>query len=175
MRCSVPCLNNVQRVRMIWCLIWIKYEPMYPKKRCVKDTRFLKAIVMKNSIRIEKDRSYLMRLSRSVCLGDIKSALPCWNNQGLDSGTVGHVFKMFFCRVARVLPTLVTKSMVQIGQCYATHVVVHAVFQSYYVPEEIIPRLEDYDEQKDIIQNISVTETTIKRVLHAKNLGSITL
>lgn len=62
----------------------------------------------------------------------------------------------------------------QVGLCYASHGAVLAVSRRGYVPGGTFPRLKDYDEQRTIIQNISVAEETILRDFECEELRSNT-
>lgn len=76
---------------------------------------------------------------------------------------------MFYSHAVRVLLDMVTETLVQVGQSYTLHEVVRAVFWSTYAPGEIVLPLKDYVEQRNIIESISVAESTIQRVFAWKN------
>lgn len=80
---------------------------------------------------------------------------------------------MFFSHAVKILLDLVTKTMVQVDQLHASHEVVLSVSQIGYVPDAIIPSLKDYDEQRNIIQNIPVGETTTRRFFACEEFESI--
>lgn len=50
-----------------------------------------------------------------------------------------------------------------------------AVYRSGCVPDGIVASLEDYDEQRNIFQNIPVAENAIQRALRTKNLRAMRL
>lgn len=81
--------------------------------------------------------------------------------------------KTFSSLAVKVLQDLITETMVQVGQCNASHEAVLALHRRGFVSGEVIPSLKDYDKHKYIIQNIVVAENTIQRVFACEEYGSI--
>lgn len=73
--------------------------------------------------------------------------------------------------VHAILLDLVTETVVQVCQVYASHEVVLAICQDSYVTGGIVPRLADHNEQRNIIQKIPM-ENTNQRVFVCKEFGS---
>lgn len=112
------------------------------KKSC-GNINFCKSVCNVRALRIEKDGSYLVRLSSSVSFGDIRSELSLRSNLKLDNGAVGRLFKIFSSHSVKVLLKLVSKTTVQVVQRHASHDVVLAVSQSGHVCVGIVSSLKD--------------------------------
>lgn len=76
---------------------------------------------------IDTNKSYSVKALWSVSLWDVGSMLTLRSNPGLDSDTVGRLFKMLLSYAVMVLLGLVAEMKVPVGQCYASHEIVLAV------------------------------------------------
>lgn len=77
-------------------------------------------------------------------------------------------FQKVSSHAVTVLLKLVTKTMVQVSQRYASHEAVIAISRTGSVPREIVPSLKYFDKQKNIIQSIFVAGTTIQPVFECE-------
>lgn len=80
----------------------------------------------------------------------------------LDRGAFERMIKMFYSHAAKAPPNLVTTKTLKVDQSYVSYEAVLAVFRCNYIPSRSVPSLKSYNEQRSIIQNIPVWETTIQ-------------
>lgn len=65
-----------------------------------------------------------------------------------------------------------TGTMVQMGKLFASQEIVLAVIRIRYMRGEIFSSLKVYNEQRNIIHNVSVAKHFIQRVLACEKYGS---
>lgn len=94
----------------------------------------------------------------------MKSELLLGNIPNLQIANVNRILKTFFGDAVEFQLDLVTERLLQVDQPYASHKVVLAVSRSYLLPGGIVPSLKDYDEDRNIVQNIFVVVKSIPRV-----------
>lgn len=78
---------------------------------------------------------------------------------------------MSSCKAVTVLPDLVTETVMHVGQRYASQNVVLAVTRDSYVPRKMLPNLKDYDEQRNVIENVDATKILFSKFLLEGNSG----
>lgn len=80
---------------------------------------------------------------------------------------------MVFSRAVKIQPDLVTEKALQVGQTYASHDIALSVSQTGCMSGEIVTRLRDYNERRNIKQSIFVLENNIQRVSALQKFGLI--
>lgn len=109
-------------------LVWMKCKPIHPERFCGEEKTFSTSVYNEKTLCISKTESYLIRSSLSISLEEVGSELSSINNSSPESGNVGRLWKMYSSHYVKVLPDLVTETVVQVGQLYASHEVVLAAF-----------------------------------------------
>lgn len=87
----------------------------------------------------------MVRSLWSIRLEDKLSGLPLGNNAISETGNIRRLLKLFFIHTLKVPTDLVAKTVVQVGQLYASRELVLTVSQGDYVPGGIVPSLMDQD------------------------------